>query len=117
MELIKRLAVVTLSLLLAFCLGNALMYVSPGMLPAPMRTAWASVSVPDPCGWYGTAPLNVAVNISGGTATTTQIVALTTGKQIWVCEWTLLVGSSATTATAAQFEYGTGANCATGPVA
>lgn len=76
----------------------------------------ASVNT-DPCASSGLVPNNVPVNITGGTGTTAQIVPLTAGKQIWVCEFTLTVGGSAVTPTTVLFEYGTGTNCATGPTA
>jgi hypothetical protein len=71
----------------------------------------------DACAASNTQPLNVAVNISGGSAATTQVIALSAGKQIFLCEWTLTIGSTATTATTLLFEYGTGTNCATSPTA
>jgi hypothetical protein len=47
------------------------------------------------------------------TATTTQIVALTSAQTIRVCGFTL-TGSTTATATTAKFVSGTGTNCATG---
>lgn len=75
-------------------------------LPLPAHAQTPSYTV-DPCMNPGTAPLNKSVAIVGGTATSTLLVALTAGKQVWVCEWTLMIGVSATTATSVQFEYGT----------
>src|SRR5262249_53688761 len=47
-------------------------------------------------------------------ATTTQLVALSAGKVIYVCGGFVDVASSATSAATIQFEYGTGASCGTG---
>jgi hypothetical protein len=52
------------------------------------------------------------VNVT--TATTTQLVALSAGKVIYVCGGDLTINSIVTTATTAQFEYGTGSSCSTG---
>lgn len=66
----------------------------------------------DACAASNVAPSNQPVSIT--TATTTQIVALSAGKQIFLCEWTLTINSSATTASSMQWEFGTGASCGTG---
>jgi hypothetical protein len=42
----------------------------------------------------------------------TQIVALQTGKSVYVCSWS--VTTAVTTANSAQLQYGTGSACATG---
>jgi len=56
-----------------------------------------------------------SVVINQATATTTQLVALSAGKKVYVCSATVnQVG--ATTAPTFKFVYGTGANCATSPV-
>lgn len=58
---------------------------------------------------------DTSVIINQATATTTQLIALSAGKKIYVCGATVnQVG--ATTAPTFKFVYGTGANCATGPV-
>jgi hypothetical protein len=54
----------------------------------------------------------VAVNISS--ATTTQIVALTASKKVYVCNYSLTVTGTSPTLT---WEYGTGTACATGTTA
>jgi hypothetical protein len=56
----------------------------------------------DPCQNSSIAKLPAAVSIT--TATTTEVVAASAGKKVWVCGFTgSLVGTSATV----QFEYGT----------
>lgn len=63
----------------------------------------------DPCGNPGVLKSSVSVAIS--TATTTQLVALSASKVIYVCGFALtLTGTTPTV----QFEYGTGASCGTG---
>lgn len=49
------------------------------------------------------------------TATTTQLVALSSGQQIRVCAYAVQ-GSASATATTLRLVYGTGTNCATAPV-
>jgi hypothetical protein len=51
---------------------------------------------------------SVAINIS--TATTTQIVALSSGKKIYVVAWDVVAGGTG----AITLEYGTGSNCGAG---
>ena len=63
----------------------------------------------DPCVNASVAKTSVAVNVSS--ATTTQLVALTSGKQVYVCG---VVLSLAGTAPTTLFEYGTGASCGSG---
>ena len=62
----------------------------------------------DPCLNPNVAKSSVSVAIS--TATTTQLVALSSGKLVYVCGGTLTVGASTTVALA----YGTGSACGTG---
>lgn len=59
----------------------------------------------DPCANPNVAKSSVSVAIS--TATTTQIVAISGTKAVYVCGGTLVFGASTT----AQFEYGTSTNC------
>lgn len=66
----------------------------------------------DPCQSTGYVKSSVAVSIAS--ATTTQVVALSGSKIVYVCMWTLTINSSATTASSVVFEYGTGASCGTG---
>src|SRR5437879_5656570 len=63
----------------------------------------------DPCQSNGIAKSSIVLNITS--ATTTQLVALSAGKQIFVCGFNFtMVGTVQTLA----FEYGTGASCGTG---
>ena len=68
----------------------------------------------DPC-FSNTPKSSVPINVT--TATTTQLVALSAGKVVYVCGGIFTVNSVVTTATTAQFEYGTGASCGTGTTA
>lgn len=54
---------------------------------------------------------SVAINVS--TATTTQLVALASGKSIYVTAWDIVVAA----ADNVTLEYGTGTNCGTGTTA
>jgi hypothetical protein len=54
---------------------------------------------------------SVAINIS--TATTTQLVALASGKKIYVTSYDVIAGGTGNI----TFEYGTGTNCGTGTTA
>jgi hypothetical protein len=49
-------------------------------------------------------------------ATTTQLVALSAGKTIYVCGFVVEIQGIATTAGTAKLVYGTGSSCATSPV-
>jgi hypothetical protein len=96
------------SLLLVYVLVVATLWIVPhGKGQAINNGTPTYTTGADACGANNTQPANKAVAIAGGTATTTLLVALSAGKQIFLCEWTLLVGVSSTTATAVQFEYGT----------
>ena len=66
----------------------------------------------DPCKNPSAATSSVVINTSG--ASTTQLVAASAGKAVYVCQATFSV--SATTATAV-FEYSTVTNCASGTTA
>jgi hypothetical protein len=68
--------------------------------------------VSDPCASSGSAKSSVSISIAS--ATTTQLIALFGQRSIYVCGGYLAVGTSATSAATAQFEYGTGASCGTG---
>lgn len=70
---------------------------------------------PDPCLSFGTTKSSVAINISA--AGTNQLVALSAGKQIYVCGFTLTISQVVTTANTIQFEYSAVANCASGVTA
>jgi hypothetical protein len=65
----------------------------------------------DPCANANTIKSSVAVAIVS--ATTTQLVALSAAKAIYVCGFTAQLGLSET----AKLEYGTGTNCGTGTTA
>jgi hypothetical protein len=101
------------SLFAIYVLVMATFYVlPPGHGQAINNGAPAYVTGLDACAASSSAPSNATVSIT--TATTTQIVALSAGKQIFLCEWTFTINSSATTASSALFEFGTGASCGTG---
>jgi hypothetical protein len=51
--------------------------------------------------------------VSISTATTTQLVALSAGKKVYVCGFTASFGATTTLG----FEYGTGSTCGTGTTA
>jgi hypothetical protein len=74
----------------------------------------ASPFVSDPCQTSGSFKSSKSIQIT--TATTTQLIPLVAAQGIYVCGGYLAVGSSATSAATAQFEYGTGASCGTGTV-
>jgi hypothetical protein len=67
-----------------------------------------AASTPDPC-----VSLNAksSVSIAVSSATTTSLVSLNATHGIYVCGFTLTIAGSATSASTAQFEYGTGAAC------
>lgn len=77
---------------------------SPATTVAVLNTDGAG----DPCNNPSVPKLSVPLNIT--TATTTQLVALTASKSIYVCDAAATVGGSTT----AQLSYGTGAACGTG---
>jgi hypothetical protein len=64
----------------------------------------------DPC----STSQKIVIPITISTATTTQLLALSAGKAIYVCSGLLTIAGSATTAGSIVFEYGTGASCGTG---
>jgi hypothetical protein len=91
-------------------------YPTAGLLSASFSPIPANVLVNiagqgDPCQNPGVAKSSVAVSIT--TATTTQLVALSTGKVVYACGFSATVGASSTIA----FEYGTGSTCGTGTTA
>ena len=57
------------------------------------------------------ADTTAAINVS--TATTTQLVALSSGKKIYVTSWDVIAGGTGNI----TFEYGTGTTCGTGTTA
>ena len=66
----------------------------------------------DPCASTGYTKQSVSISVA--TATTTQLVALASGQTVYLCNYQMTIGSSATTAASVQFEYGTGTTCGTG---
>ena len=71
----------------------------------------AQANYGDPCKNPNIVTSSAVINVSS--ATTTQLVALSAGKAIYVCQATASGGSAAT----ALFEYGTGSSCGTGTTA
>lgn len=57
---------------------------------------------------------NASASYDASSNGATQVVALTSGKSIYVCGYSMLVGG---TATNVSLVYGTGTNCGTGQVA
>ena len=83
---------------------------------ATANTAPSSTNIAgstDPCQNSGVVKSNVVVNI--GSATTTQLVALSSTASVYVCSFygTAVVGTAATY----TWEYGTGSSCGTGTTA
>jgi hypothetical protein len=91
-----------LAILLTFLLAVP----QPPAARAQSSNSWAF----DPC-LSSFIPKSSAA-ISQASATTTQLVALSTGKSIYVCGFVLDIQGSATTVGSLQFESGTGSNCA-----
>jgi hypothetical protein len=79
-------------------------------LTAAQITLPAAASIADPC----STSQKIVIPINIATATTTQLLALSAGKAIYVCSGLLTIAGSATTAGSIVFEYGTGASCGTG---
>ena len=69
----------------------------------------------DPCTNPSNAKASVPINIT--TAATTQLVALSAGKSVYVCGGSFTIAPSATAADSILFEYGTGSSCGTGTTA
>jgi hypothetical protein len=67
-----------------------------------------AASTPDPCASI-TARSSAVINQVS--ATTTSLVALNATHAIYVCGFTIAIAGSGTSASTAQFEYGTGAAC------
>lgn len=80
---------------------------------SPMTSVLPNISgFGDPCKNPTATTSNVVINTSG--AGTTQLVALSAGKSVYVCD--VVFSVSATTATAV-LEYGTGSSCGSGTTA
>ena len=97
--------------------GIALSLMLLWTFPTPHATAQNNIPAwnPDPCFSWAVAKSSAVINQSS--ATTTQLVALTAGKQIYVCAFLIDIQGSATSVGSAQFESGTGSNCASNIVA
>lgn len=80
---------------------------------AAQTTLPVLASQADPC----TTSQKIVIPINIVTATTTQLLALSAGKAIYVCSSVFVIAGSATTAGSILFEYGTGASCGTGTTA
>jgi hypothetical protein len=72
-------------------------------------TAGTVPSSNDPCSYAKKNSVAIAVS----TATTTALVAVSGSTTVYVCGFDFSIAASATTATTAQLEYGTGAACVT----
>lgn len=68
----------------------------------------------DPCQNTNAIKSSVAINIV--TAATTQLVPLSAGLQIYVCEFAFTISQVVTTPNTLKFVRGTGASCGTGQV-
>lgn len=87
-----------------------LLFLALPALAAAQIVLPASGAAVDPC----TTSQKIVVPVNISTATTTQLIALSAGKAVYVCSALVTIAGSATTAGAIQFEYGTGASCGTG---
>lgn len=83
-------------------------YPTAGTLTASFSPLGSTVSA-DPC--FTGQKSSVAIAIS--TATTTQLVALASGKKVYVCSFSATTPASSSLV----FEYGTGSACGTGTTA
>jgi hypothetical protein len=84
-----------------------------GFVPLAVPASAAPIlfsGTPDPC---ASSSLKSSAAVSMSSATTTNFAAVSATKQIYVCGFTLTIAGSATTATTAALEYGTGAACST----
>ena len=77
-------------------------------------TFWPGLALAQWLGPPNTVLCNQIVNFSGG-ASTVQLLAPTTGKQIYVCGWSV-TNSSNTQTYQVQLFFGTGATCGTGTI-
>ena len=85
-------------------------YISVSFSPVQADVLTNVAGVGDPCKNPAAGTTSVAVS---GVTTLAQQVALSAGKQIYVCQFTASVGTTGTV----QLEYGTGTNCGTGTTA
>lgn len=92
-------------LLLFFIVGIAGLF--------PPQTVLAQSGIADPCVSERVAKSSVAINV--GSATTTQLVALSSGQSIYACSFTMTAASG--TGATYLFESGTGTNCGSNTVA
>lgn len=75
----------------------------------PSSVVQISPNGPDPCHNPSVAKSSAAINITS--AATTQLVAISGTKSIYVCHFSLTISEVITTANTLQFEYGTSTNC------
>lgn len=90
-------------------------YVTPAStIPPANQPALTITQSPngDPCAVPTTLKSNVVINVTS--AVTTQLVALLSGKVVYVCGFSVSLPTSGTTAATFQLEYGTGTTCGTG---
>lgn len=87
--------------------------IDPSLVVAASVTNVAGAS--DPC--QDVSAIKSSVVVAQASATTTQLVALSAGKIVYVCGLSMTIAPSGTSADTATFEYGTGASCGTGTTA
>ena len=75
--------------------------------PIPANVLTNPAGYGDPCKNPAAPTANASISVSS--ATTTQLVALSTGKSVYVCQFTI----AGTTGGSVQLEYGTGTTCTT----
>lgn len=75
----------------------------------PSSVMQISPNGPDPCHNPSVAKSSAAINITS--AATTQLVAISGTKSIYVCHFSFTISEVITTANTLQFEYGTSTNC------
>jgi len=89
---------------------------SPGTYPVtvqPQSGGFAVLPATNSTGTVSQVQSDSSAAISVSTATTTQLVALSSGKAIYVTAWDIVVAA----ADNVTLEYGTGTNCGTGTTA
>lgn len=74
-------------------------------------TSGNSSAISDPC---VTPSQKHSVSIALTTSTTTQLVAPVAGQTVYPCSVAFVIGLNSSATMTVQFEYGTGASCATG---
>lgn len=92
--------------------GTANVTISPASFPSIDGSTILSVLSPigaDPCQNSNVAKSSVAINITS--AATTQLVAISGTKSIYVCHFDMTISEVITTPNTLQFEYGTSTTC------